>query len=306
MSELLANFHFIRPAGLLLAPLAVWVWWLWRRRSDPLRGWRGQMDPVLLQALTVGRGGGSGGASVWVLAGWLLAAVAVAGPTWRHEPSSFADDPVPLMILLKADISMDAADPPPSRIERARLKIIDLAEARQGQPLGLIAYAGSAHLVLPPTRDTTIVGQMAAEISPAIMPVPGDRLDLALRKADAVVDGAIASVVVIADSVGTAPSMVSEAWKASDLSVQFLGINAPESDDAASLQTAAEAIRGEVRPLTADDTDVSAILRGAARTLVARSGEDGARWEEAGYMLVPAIALLVVLSFRRQERKEGT
>ena len=61
---------------------------------------------------------------------------------------------------------MESPDPAPSRIERAHLKIADLADIRKGQPLGLIAYAGSSHLVLPPTRDTAVVAQMAAEISP--------------------------------------------------------------------------------------------------------------------------------------------
>ena len=30
-----------------------------------------------------------------LLAGWLLANAALAGPTWKPEPSPFADDPVP-------------------------------------------------------------------------------------------------------------------------------------------------------------------------------------------------------------------
>ena len=69
----------------------------------------------------------------------------------------------------------------------ARLKIADFAAERTGQPLGLVAYAGSAHLVLPPTRDTSVVATMAAEISPAIMPKRGDDLAGALvaRRADA-------------------------------------------------------------------------------------------------------------------------
>ena len=53
MPETLSNLHFIRPAMLLLIPLAVFVWWLWQRRSDPLRGWRAQMQPELLRALVV-------------------------------------------------------------------------------------------------------------------------------------------------------------------------------------------------------------------------------------------------------------
>ena len=134
-----------------------------------------------------------------------MAIVAIAGPTWRLEPSPFADDVTPLMILLKADVSMMQPDPAPSRLERARLKIADLGEARKGQPLGLIAYAGSAHLVLPPTRDTATVAQMAAEISPDIMPISGDRLDLALREAVRVLaEGQSGGgIVVLADAVDT-------------------------------------------------------------------------------------------------------
>ena len=33
------DFHFIRPAWLLLAPLAVWIWWRVRKSQDPLRAW---------------------------------------------------------------------------------------------------------------------------------------------------------------------------------------------------------------------------------------------------------------------------
>ena len=34
------DFHFIRPAWLLLAPLVVWLWLRVRKSQDPLRGWR--------------------------------------------------------------------------------------------------------------------------------------------------------------------------------------------------------------------------------------------------------------------------
>ncbi|MFZ1834873.1 MAG: hypothetical protein WAU27_18820, partial [Pseudomonadales bacterium] len=54
MSGLPGDFHFIRPLWLLLAPVAVALWWLWRREADPLRGWRRQLAPELLEALVVG------------------------------------------------------------------------------------------------------------------------------------------------------------------------------------------------------------------------------------------------------------
>jgi Ca-activated chloride channel homolog len=303
MNAVFSNFHFIRSEWLLLIPLVIGLWWLWRRRSDPLRGWREQMDPDLLKALSVGREAVTRSPARWLLVGWLLAVVAVAGPTWRPEPSPFADDATPLMILLKADVSMDRPDPPPSRMERARLKIADLAVARKGQPLGLIAYAGSAHLVLPPTRDTAVVAQMAAEISPSIMPVPGDRFDLALRKAAEILrtDRNGGTVLVITDSVTGDPRAIKEAEQnAGRFPVNILEINSPDSTESESVRRAAQDLNATVQSLTANDADVQALTRAASRAPVAQAGESGARWQESGWLLVPIIALLYVGSFRRE------
>ena len=54
MNEIITNFHFIRPGWLLLLPVAILVWILWQRRADPLSGWRQQIAPELLNALTEG------------------------------------------------------------------------------------------------------------------------------------------------------------------------------------------------------------------------------------------------------------
>ncbi|WP_193215028.1 vWA domain-containing protein [Luteolibacter marinus] len=303
MSDFTTNFHFLRPAALLLVPVGALLWAWWRRRADPLRGWRDQIDRDLLQAL---RTDGEHRTSLHGFAlplGWLLAALAVAGPTWKPEPSPFADDASPLVVLLKADLTMDATDPAPSRIERAGLKLADLAQARRGQPLGLIAYAGSAHLVLPPTRDTAIVAGMAAEISPSIMPVPGDRLDLALARARDLLAGQGGSVLVVADSIDTDPALLE---KPQDLSIQILAINSPGSSQEASTTAAGRSLGATVTALAPDDRDIDAIVRRAARPPVARAGEGGTRWQEAGYWLVPVIALLTLAGFRREQETEVT
>ena len=306
MTTMLHNFHFIRPAWLLLAPLAFGLWWLWKRRSDPLRGWREQIAPELLEALVVGRESGKFGSARWLLVAWLVAVVAIAGPTWRLEPSPFAADATPLMILLKADVSMMQPDPAPSRLERAHLKIADLAEARKGQPLGLVAYAGSAHLVLPPTRDTAIVAKMAAEVSPEIMPTPGDRLDLALREAVRLLaEGKQGgSLVVLADAVDADPAALAALRKDISIPVQFLTINSPESSQNDSLRAAAKTLGADVEPITVEDNDIAAIVRHAASAPAAKRGEQSERWQEAGYWLVPLIALLALVSFRREQSAE--
>jgi Ca-activated chloride channel family protein len=306
MMNSLANFHFIRPGWLLLVPLAVAIWGLWQRQSDPLRGWREQIAPKLLEALVVGRSSAQRLPAWWVLVAWLVSIVAIAGPTWQPEPSPFADDATPLMVLLKADVSMDVPDPAPSRLERAKLKITDLADARKGQPMGLIAYAGSAHLVLPPTRDTAIVGQMAAEISANIMPSAGDRLDLALREAERILaeGGQGGSIVVLADGVDCDPASLQEIAKELSIPVQFLGINTPGSSQDNSLRAAARTLGAVVEPLNVEGSDVASIVRRAAKAPVAQSGGQGERWQEAGYWLVPLVGIILLISFRREEERK--
>lgn len=302
------SFHFIRPWWLLLLPLATTLWWFWQRHSDPLNGWRQQITPALLGALTTG---GTQHRRLPVqlrLIVWLLAVVAIAGPTWKPEPSPFADDATPMLILLKAGTSMNLPDPAPSRIDRAHLKIADLAETRKGQPLGLIAYAGSAHLVLPPTRDTTIVARMAAEISSGIMPAQGDRLDLALRKAVKMLDKGHqgGTILVLADSVDTDPVHLQTLKGELAFPVQFLAINTPDSPEDATLRTAARVLGARVEPMDVEGNDIEHIIRLAAATPV-MLGNDGtdSRWQEAGYWLVPILTLLLLVAFRREKTREA-
>lgn len=301
----LSDFHFIRPIWLLLAPVAIWIWWLTRRTEDPLRGWRSVMEPELLRALTVGGNAGSLWTRVGLLVAWLLATLAIAGPTWRPEASPFADDPVPIMLVLKANETMNQADLLPTRMERARLKVADFAAERQGQPLGLVTYAGSAHMVLPPTRDTSVVAAMGAEVSPEIMPKQGDDLAAALEVAAGTLGDSGGSIVIIADEVvESVDDELGRFRSENGFPVFFLAVARDDSPELASVRRAASTLRAEVTLLSADSADVTALARRASRAprAVQAAGE-GTRWEEAGWWLVPLLALMSLSSFRRVQRE---
>ena len=312
------DFHFLRPAWLLLAPLAVWIWWQVRKSQDPLRGWRAAIEPELLDALTVGRIANPSGdhanssgrkgvpsyfccRDVGLLAAWLLAVIAVAGPTWRPEPSPFADDPVPVMLVLRAGESMDLSDLAPSRMERARLKIADFAQQRKSQPLGLVAYSGSAHLVLPPTRDTSVVAAMAAEISPAVMPKAGDDLAGAIELAARTLGKDGGSIVVLADTVvDGADNTLAEFRSANGLPVHFLAVARADTPEWDAIRHAAATLRADVQRMTPDQEDVQSLVRRVAETPVAiGDAAAGTRWAEAGWWLVSVIAVLSLGAFRR-------
>lgn len=304
MNALFSNIHFLRPAWLTLLPVVVAVWWLWQRHSDGLRGWRGQIAPKLLEPLVVGRDARANWRLCWLLAGWIIAVIAIAGPAWRLEPNPFAADAQPLMILLKADQSMELAPPEPSRMERAHLKIADLAKLRKGQPLGLIAYAGSAHLVLPPTRDTDVVAKMASEVTPEIMPKPGDRLDLAIEQAAKLLSeqqqgGAILVVADSAELDGQTVTRLNELDQS--FPIQFLALVDEGSPETTSVQKLARSLHASMEQLAVNDDDINAIVDFAERRASSGIAGESSRWQEAGYWLTPVLALIVALSFRRQK-----
>ncbi len=299
------EFHFLRPLWLLALPVAAWLWWRLRVLTDPLAGWRALIERPLLDALAVGAGRRSRWRGIGLLLAWLTAILSLAGPAWRADPASYADDPVPVMLVLRAGESMGLEDFAPSRMERARLKVADLAAARRGQPLGLIAYAGSAHLVLPPTRDTSLVSIMAGEIAPEIMPVDGDDLAAALELAGRRLGEQAGSIVVIADTVApqNVPALV-DFRSRHDVSVQFLAVAHRGTPELDALEQAASALDGGLTLLTPDASDVDAIVRALAHAPVAASATgQRARWAEDGWWLVPIVAVLVLGSFRRERAR---
>ena len=116
---------------------------------------------------------------------------------------------------------MKAEDLAPSRLVRSAQKLSDLLAIREGASTGLVAYAGSVHLVLPPTPDKDVVVAMAQALSPEIMPMPGDSLAQAVSLAAGVLRdaGKGGSILVMAD--GVAPEQVALLRNAASDAVRF-------------------------------------------------------------------------------------
>jgi Ca-activated chloride channel family protein len=209
------------------------------------------------------------------------------------------------MIVLKVAPTMTTSDLAPTRLDRARQKIADLLALRDGMPAGLIAYSGSAHLVLPPTPDRDVVTAMAGALSPGIMPREGDRLGDAVKLAAQVLrdGGQGGSILVIADTVAPGQTealsaAVSDA--ASPPVILFAMAPTPAIETDAALAAAVTALDARQVATTIDNEDVTAIARRLANAPGApvAPGET-ARWQEAGWWLTPIIVLLVLMWFRR-------
>lgn len=296
------DLHLLRPEFAWALVPVVSVWLLLWRRQDRIAELRKFIDPHLLEHLLVPDEGRRRVQPVHVLlVVGILTVVALCGPSWQREPSPFAQDQAGLVILLKASTTMDATDVQPSRMQRATQKIADLLELQEGGATGLIAYGGSAHLVMPLTRDRKVVTTMAAEISPALMPVDGDALGQALAEAERLLDraGTSGSVLVIADAV--APTQVDALREvAPDLPVQFLAVQAPAARTDPGLREAASRRGSSPVAMTADAADVERIAsRARSEFRPAPQEESVERWRDGGYLLLPAIALLALAWSRR-------
>ncbi len=78
---------------------------------------------------------------------------------------------------------MDARDLKPSRLQRARFKLLDiLAKSREGRT-ALVVFGGEAHLVSPLTDDSDTIAAMIPALSVDIVPAAGDSLLPALKLA---------------------------------------------------------------------------------------------------------------------------
>ncbi len=184
---MMAAFHFLRPDWLYGLPVLFLLLWLYRRRKAESRSWRSVCDPELLPHLLVAQAEDRRVQyvlPVLFLSG-LLALLALAGPVWQQLEQPVFRKQSAWVVILDLSRSMDAGDVAPTRLTRARLKLIDLLKQRGEGQTALIVYAAAPFVVSPLTQDAaTIIAQVSA-LKTALMPGQGSRPDTALKKAGA-------------------------------------------------------------------------------------------------------------------------
>jgi len=127
--------------------------------------------------------------------------LAAAGPTWSKEPSPWFSETAPLVVAIEVTDSMRSNDLQPTRLDRARFKVLDLLEQRTGSRTALIAYAGSAHIVMPPSTDAEVLKRFLESLDPAIMPNEGTDAGAVLPLAEKVLadETAIGTILFVTD-----------------------------------------------------------------------------------------------------------
>lgn len=298
----MSAFHFLRPEYLLLLiPAWALVAWLLKQQSD-VKKWQEVIASKLLNHLLVEpEQNQSKIAAPWHLGVVLtLLIIAVSGPSWKLKASPFTQDDTKIAFLMAVKKSMLTTDILPNRLERTTIKITDLLQKRADTQSALIVYSGTAHLVLPLTKDHSIIKTFAQALDPAIMPLEGDNIQDALLLAKKELNAKGSTIIVLTDSVS--PSLVKLAIKegfAEDLNVIFWQIASNELSNESDFSSAASFLNGHYVKYARDESDVDLVSSLIDKNFKNAAQDDKSRYEDGGYALIPFIFLLLLLWARQ-------
>jgi len=334
LDEIMQGFHFLRPWWLLLLPLLLIVLWFLRRRRLQSRRWQNVCDEQLLPHLLISESGARQRRGLLLIVGLsgLLSIAALAGPAWKQLEQPVFRDQSALVLMLDLSRSMDATDVKPTRLTRARLKLIDILKQRKEGQSALIVYAADAFVVSPLTEDAETIIAQVSSLKTGLMPQQGSRPDLAIDMAQQLLAQAGAlrgELLLISDGLENVPPDVLQSTIAeltqSDYRLSILAVGdaagAPIAlPDGGFLKDSSGAIviprldetglralalqgGGHYQAMRVDDLDITTLLDSARLTsqseLEESQGFKADQWREEGPWLLLLLLPLALMAFRR-------
>lgn len=302
----MSDFHFLRPLWLwAVLPLVLVIVSLLRRRNA-VTIWSKICDAHLLQPLLVYHGQAQRFTIVLSVFFSLLGMIlALAGPTWSKIAVPTYQQVNPHLILLDLSSTMLEKDIAPDRLSRAKFKIHDLLSMPHAGQFGLMVYTSEPFIVSPLTDDAQTIEILLSALTPNILPVDGNRLELALQEAKALFTDSgfeVGDILILSSQVPSA-SAVDAAQKlgAQGYSVSIMPVVADKS--ARSLfAPVAKAGRGMVLAMTHSTVDLERWLQANNRAVhryQMNQQDDVSIWRDEGrWFLLPSLILLLPL-FRR-------
>ena len=322
-----AEFHWLRPEWLWALPAAAIITLTLARRQLAPGSWQRVVDPALAPYVLSTEQVKAMGYRWWlVMLGGILATLAMAGPSWnRVEQPVFRSDQA-IVVALDLSRSMDAQDVSPSRLTRARLKILDILERRKSGQTALIVYSSNAFTVTPLTTDSDTVAALVNSLSTDIMPSRGSYPPAAINKGRRLLEQAgvrFGEVLLMTDG-GSSPGAERAARELRDAgySLSVLGVGTVDGApiprpgggfvtdrsgqlavpklEIEGLRELASAGGGRYATLTANDGDLELLLSGEVGS-GAETDESLAtdQWQEEGPWLLLFLVPLAALAFRR-------
>lgn len=169
--------------------------------------------------------------------GLLLLGVALAQPQCGGKAELVKRQGIDVVVALDASKSMLARDVQPSRLARAKLELTTLLDELKGDRVGIVAFAGEAHIQCPLTSDYAAAKLFLRAVTPEDMPQGGtnigDALALAQRMLTTADRGAKDRAVVLltdGEDLTGEVAAATAALKAAGIKVLAVGIGSAEGE----------------------------------------------------------------------------
>ena len=121
--------------------------------------------------------------SWFTLAGTLFLLLAMLQPHWGNAWAPVTRTSRDILVVLDISLSMNAENPPPSRLDRARQKIESLMKKCPADRFGLVVFTGEAVMMCPLTLDHGYFRTIMDAVNTDTLSVEGSDLESALRQA---------------------------------------------------------------------------------------------------------------------------
>ena len=264
-----------------------------------------------------------------VVGAWIICCLSLAGPTWQQLPQPVHKQDAALVVVLDLSPSMLAEDISPSRLVRARYKLIDILTRRTEGVVGLIVYGGDAHTVSPLTEDSNTIVSIVPVLAPSLLPQYGSNIEEALANAvDLAVTGGYQQADILLISDGIDRSALAELTpiisQQGDFRLSILGVGTQQGApiptgaggfakrpngnvivaklNVAAMQQLAANNGGVYHTISADDRDVDTLITSMTSLFSDNTRETDRSfdlWDDQGYWLALLLLPVVLLSFRK-------
>ncbi len=303
MQEIFRDFHFIRPAILILLIFPFFMLFFKNKIKEKFSAWENVCDKNLLNFLLI-RGKNSARNTLFfvILTALVSSIFAASGPSYKqiNMPAMYQQNPVMTVLELSSD--MKITDVKPDRLSRAKFLIKDLLQNIPETQSGLIVYSDEPFLISPISEDYRIIENLLPVIDNDIMPVNGNRADRALDFAIQKLQDAqfnVGNIILLASDIGSNYKYAIDAAKRAverNYTVSVVNVSEQQNE---LLQKIAQAGGGQYLNINGNTDKLENFIANKYLKDVKLSGNKSKMWMDFGYYLlfIPIICCLYL--FRR-------
>ena len=327
-SDFFTNFHFLRPFWLLAIIPIIGITYLLLQKKYSKNNWQKVIAPHLLPHLLHKEPAIETKWPIYtILTAWLVACLALSGPSWHKNEVTIKKDVTPLIIVLDLSYNMLATDMTPNRLGRVRFKLQDMFDQRQEGLTALVVYSGSAHVVAPLTDDRKTLSHLIRSLSPDIMPElgnnPGDGILSAINLLEQG-SGKSGTILLITDNLTeNQQKRITSLLKKTPHTLSILGVGTPQGSpiplptggflknanngiiisklNATELGTLTKKLGGKYHTITLDSSDINALLPSSKNQMEESKSynHQHTQWKDSGYWLIFLLLPIILGCFRR-------